>query len=279
MNGNIGIIAGSIILFIVVIVAVYIFLIYGEKVDKEKSKWLTKTKFAHRGLYSKNQSLPENSIAAFKKAIDNNYGIEFDVSFTKDKHTVIFHDDNLYRMTGVDKLISDCTLEELNKLTLKDTKYKIPTFKEVLRAVDGTVPLIIEIKSNKDRNGLCKAVENELRDYKGNYCIESFDPLIMNIIKKNMPDVIRGQLSMRYTDEEKLPKILKFALENLLLNYKSRPHFIAYNWRDSNKISLRLLKRLGIITVAWTINSDEAIKVGNNNFDAVIFEHCIPEKI
>ncbi|MBM6859641.1 glycerophosphodiester phosphodiesterase [Clostridium saudiense] len=274
MFRNFGKIAATIGLDIVIILIVYIFLIYGEKKDSEETEWLINTKFAHRGLHSDDGMIPENSLEAFKKAIENNYGIELDVSFTKDKKTVVFHDDNLLRMTGLNKKISDCTLEELQSLYLDNTDYKIPTFNEVLNLVDGKVPLIIEIKSNRDRDGLCNAIKNELVDYNGKFCIESFDPLIMSRIKKNMPDVIRGQLSMKFTNETKSPKGLKIALEYLLLNFKSRPHFIAYNWIDSNNLSLRILRKLGIITVAWTVNSEKALEVSNERFDSIIFEHC-----
>lgn len=276
MYENLGKTICFISLDILIIIIVYIFLIYGERKDSEETEWLTSTKFAHRGLYSKDQMLPENSLGAYQNAIENDYGIELDVAYTKDKKTVVFHDDNLLRMTGLDKNISNCTLEELENLTLNNTEYKIPTFNEVLKLIDGKVPLIIEIKSNSDREGLCKAVENELKDYNGKFCIESFDPLIMNRIKKNMPDVIRGQLSMKYSSENKMPKPLKFVLQNLLLNFKSRPHFIAYNWIDSNNLSLKILRKLGIITVAWTVNSEKALEVSNKNFDTIIFEHCQP---
>lgn len=278
MFGNFGKIAATIGLDIIILLVVYIFLIYGDKKDTDETEWLTSTKFAHRGLYSDDGMIPENSLEAFDKAIENNYGIELDVSFTKDKKTVVFHDDNLLRMTGLNKKISDCTLEEIESLYLNGTDYKIPTFNEVLDLVDGKVPLIIEIKSNRDRDGLCNSVKNELNDYKGRFCIESFDPLIMSRIKKNMPDVIRGQLSMKFTKDNKAPKSLKIALEYLLLNFKSRPHFIAYNWIDSNNLSLRILRKLGIITVAWTVNSEKALEVSNERFDTIIFEHCEPLK-
>lgn len=278
MAGNFGKIAVTIGLDIFILILVYIFLIYGDKKDTEETEWLTNTKFAHRGLYSDDGMIPENSLEAFKKAIENNYGIELDISFTKDKKTVVFHDDNLLRMTGLNKKISDCTLEELQSLYLNDTDYKIPTFNEVLELVDGKVPLIIEIKSNRDRDGLCNSVKKELNDYNGRFCIESFDPLIMSRIKKNMPDVIRGQLSMKFTKDNKAPKSLKIALEYLLLNFKSRPHFIAYNWIDSDNLSLRVLRKLGIMTVAWTVNSEKALEVSNERFDTIIFEHCEPLK-
>lgn len=263
----------SIGLNITLVFVIYIFLIYGDKKDIEEIEWLKNTKFAHRGLYSNDQLIPENSLAAFDRAIENNYGIELDISYTKDNKLVVFHDDNLLRMTGLNKKISDCTMEELQELRLRNTDYKIPTLNEVLKLVEGQVPLIIEVKTNKHRDKLCKAIKNELKGYEGKFCIESFDPLIMNKVKKYMPKVIRGQLSMKFTKDNKAPKPLKIALEYLLLNCKSRPHFVAYNWNNYNNLSLKILRKLGLITIAWTVNSDKALEVSGKSFDTIIFEY------
>lgn len=277
MGGEVFNVIGIAILVLIAIISIYIFLIYGEKVPEKQCKWLKTRDFAHRGLYTMDQTVPENSIKAFQKAIDSNYGIELDVAFTKDKRTVVFHDDNLFRMTGLNKDIRECTLKEVESLTLKNTDSKIPLFKDVLKFIDGKVPLIIEIKTCKDRDGICDAVYKELQGYKGDFCIESFDPLIINRIKKLMPNVIRGQLSMNYRNSKTPILILRFALQNLLLNFKSRPNFIAYNWEDRNNLSFKILKKMGIITVAWTVNSEDALRICRNEFDTIIFEYCKPQ--
>lgn len=94
--------------------------------------------FAHRGFKSK---YPENTMLAFKKAIDANCdGIEFDLHLTKDKELVIIHDETLLRTTGVKGYVRDFTLEDLKKLNAsygyENLKEKIPTLREYLDFVN-----------------------------------------------------------------------------------------------------------------------------------------------
>ena len=101
---------------------------------------------AHRGLYD--EKIPENSMKAFEKAVSKNIPIEFDIHVLKDKNIVVFHDDNLYRMTGVDKKLIECTYEDIKNYKLKNTKETIPLLKDVLKMVNGKVLLDIELKSD-----------------------------------------------------------------------------------------------------------------------------------
>ena len=109
---------------------------------------------AHRGAFD-NVSIPENSIKAFQEAIKLGLAVEYDVQLTKDNVLVVFHDDNLYRMTGIDKKIEDVTFDEINKLTLLDTKEHIPTLKDVLNLINNKVFMDIEIKNTKRYKVLC----------------------------------------------------------------------------------------------------------------------------
>ena len=79
--------------------------------------WLTEKPIAHRGLHS--EVSPENSMAAFISAADNKYPIELDVHLTKDGKIVVFHDSNIKRMCGEDKLISELNYAELKEYRLK----------------------------------------------------------------------------------------------------------------------------------------------------------------
>ena len=76
---------------------------------------------AHRGLFN-NRDIPENSLPAFRKAVQNGYGIELDVQLTKDDRLVVFHDGSLQRMTGVSKNLIDCSYEELPEYRLLETE-------------------------------------------------------------------------------------------------------------------------------------------------------------
>lgn len=263
---------------IAALAAIYFFLVMGSKPDSHKAVWLLRRCFAHRGLFKQDQTIPENSMPAFKRAVDAGYGIELDVALTKDDVVVVFHDDNLKRMTGMDRGIGHIAFEELRSLKLAGTEYITPTFQEVLELVDGRVPLIVEIKNGKKNELLCRKVLAMLECYKGEYCIESFNPFIVRWFKRNAPEIIRGQLSMNYKEEKTMGCITRFALEKLLLNFLGRPNFIAYKHTDCSKLGFMINHSFGIVTVAWTIESQEEMDDALKKYDSIIFQHFNPSK-
>ncbi|MGM9986930.1 MAG: glycerophosphodiester phosphodiesterase family protein [Bacillaceae bacterium] len=254
----------------------YLYCIKGERIENRKCDWFLNRSFAHRGLVYNDISIPENSLLAFETAKNKGYGIELDVILTKDDKLVVFHDDCLERMTTIKKKVWDCTYEELNRCPLKDSGQFIPLLSDVLTMVDGKVPIIVEIKTMKNRNKLCESVLNQIINYNGPICVESFDPLIVRWFKRHARNVIRGQISMRYQDEGNLSFIMKFLLENMMFNFLSRPHFISYSYPDRDKLCFQINRLLRYPTIGWTIRSDKEITNGMKCFDSVIFEYCQP---
>lgn len=114
--------------------------------------FLKKPYIAHRGVHDEN--IPENSLIAFQKAVDLGYNIELDVHIIKDNNIVVFHDDNLERMTGINRNLKDCTYEELQSYSLKNTNQKIPLLSDVLKLVNGKVALIVELKIDQSTGKL-----------------------------------------------------------------------------------------------------------------------------
>ena len=151
--------------------------------------------FAHRGLHDNKSGAPENSMPAFRKAVEKGYGIELDVQLSSDGVPVIFHDLDLARACGVQGLVRERTYEELQTLRLFGSEEKIPALKDFLEMVDGRVPLIVEFKSEDSDLTLCRVIAPMLRAYKGAYCIESFNPLVLLWYRIHQPKVMRGQLS------------------------------------------------------------------------------------
>ncbi|MPW27248.1 glycerophosphodiester phosphodiesterase [Alkalibaculum sp. M08DMB] len=235
--------------------------------------------YAHRGLHKKKSSNPENSLTAFKRAIENNYGIELDVQLSKDLIPVVYHDYNLRRVCGIDKKVCELTYDELRKLTLYSSNEKIPNLKEVLDLVNGKVPLIIELKIEDKDIFVCNVVATYLDDYNGVYCIESFNPLGLIWFKKNRPSVIRGQLSTNLLkDEGNKRKIVYLLLQNLMLNFCTKPDFIAFNYKYCKMISFVLCRAIyRVPTFAWTITSQEGIEDSKRSFDVFIFEKFKPK--
>lgn len=240
---------------------------------KKKAPFYGKN-FAHRGLYQKGQSIPENSLPAFARAVEKGYGMELDVQLSRDGMVVVFHDDTLDRVCGVAKRVDELDYAELQALRLCGTNEKIPLFDEVLATVAGKTPMIVELKTGPRNEELCKKTLAALRGYAGEYCIESFDPTIVAWFRKHAPDIYRGQLAQPPKHYRKHGKsaLVSFLLGTTALNVIARPNFIAY--RIGRKtLGVHLAELLGATRVAWTSRDDSTEK----RFDVVIFEHYLPK--
>lgn len=234
---------------------------------------------AHRGLFDNSKDAPENSIMAFKKAVDAGYGIELDVQLSKDKCVVVAHDYDLKRICGVDKIIKDLSYKELSEYNILNSAESIPLFTDVLRVINGKVPLIVEIKAERDYEETCRFAAQILSEYKGTYCVESFSPYVVCWYKRNCPNVIRGQLADDFLHKKHFKSNMQnFILTNMIYNLVSIPDFIAYNHQYQNKKILRFWKKLlGCSLVAWTIKAQEELDAAVKLFDIIIFDNFIPK--
>lgn len=258
---------------------VVLFLIYLFLIAPKNKKEMTKFKnlyYAHRGLH--NEERAENSMSAFKAAVNGGFGIELDIRLSKDGKLVVFHDDTLDRVCGREGKVIDFTADELATFKLSGTDDGIPLFSDVLALVDGKVPLLVEIKENAGDSTVSHAACEMLKGYKGEFIIESFNPMSLKVVKNEYPEIPRGILSHRYFEYEKSRKPLFFLLQSLLLNFLCRPAFIAYDHRHANAFGLRFVRAFfKVPTIAWTVRSaeDEAI-ARKNGFDGIIFENYLP---
>lgn len=234
--------------------------------------------YAHRGLFDNDAEIPENSMKAFERAVAGGYGIELDVQLTKDGIPIIFHDFTLERMCGVSGKPENMTYAQLQELYLLETQEKIPRLKDFLDMVDGRVPLIIELKIEWMNMSLCSAVQNLLEDYKGVYCIESFNPLALLWYRRNYKEVMRGQLSTDFKRDGNYRNLLLFLLTHLLTNCATRPDFIAYNHRFKREPGRRICRKLyKNLAVAWTVKNQKQLESLKKDFDLFIFESFLPE--
>lgn len=263
----------------VIILLLYLWLIKPRLFKNADAAPLMGYYYAHRGLHDNATEAPENSMAAFKKAVDAGYGIELDVQLTKDRIPVVFHDETLKRVCGVDGNVRDYTYEELQQFRLCKSNERIPLFADFLKLVDGKVPLIIEIKIHENADTVCSIADELIKEYKGPYCIESFHTMAVKWYRKHRPEVIRGQLSTDFSKPGKKESWYQCMVHYLLGNFMGRPDFIAYNHRHKNNISRLLCRHLfGALSVAWTVRSREALDACEKDFDLFIFEGFAPEK-
>lgn len=239
-------------------------------------------RYAHRGYYKK-PDIPENSLPAFRRAIEYGLGSEFDVHLIKDGSLVIFHDEYLNRMTGAPGEIEDYTLAELKKIKLGDTDETIPTFDEVLDLYEDTgIPIMIELKPNRgNHKKLAEAVAKRLDSYKGPFAVESFDPRAVYAMKKLRPEWTRGQLAQDYfRKSEGLPLHLIIALSYCAFNKFTQPGFIAYKFEHrNNKALARILAARKIPEVLWTIATPRGYEEAMKKGIVPIFEKIEPEEI
>ncbi len=268
-----------IIIFIVACIILYLIAIMPRMLKRPDKTAFDGVFFAHRGLFNNTSHVPENSILAFKRAVEHGFGIEMDVQLTKDKVPVVFHDFTLQRACGTSGKVEDYTYEELQKLTLFGSGERIPKFEEVLRVVDGKVPLIIELKIEWLDYSVCKIADKILQRYKGKYAIESFNPLGLLWYRKHRNDVVRGQLSDHFRKEGTAKGYLYFLLHYLTLNFLTKPDFIAYNHKYHKNLSRCLCRHLyKAKAAAWTIKSEDQLKQAKQNFDWIIFDGFVPQK-
>lgn len=270
---------GIALIVIVVIIIIYFLAIMPRMFGRPDKTPFMGVLYAHRGLHDNKSDAPENSMAAFRKAVEAGYGIELDVQLTKDKIPVVFHDFTLERVCGGAGKVRDYTYEELQKFQLCGTCEKIPKFEEFLKLVNGKVPLIIEYKIPTLSAEVCRLADEMLQGYKGAYCMESFNPMALIWYRRHRKHIMRGQLSTSYIKEKEkgYPWILFVMLHHMLFNFLTKPDFIAYQhkyYKDWSRSICRYLYRA--TAVAWTIRSKEELDNRKKDFDLFIFDSFIP---
>ena len=249
----IGSIAGAVVLLLL---GFYIVSLRGDK-NKSAMDKFRGHRFAHRGLHG--EGAPENGLTAFRRAVENGYGAELDVRLTADGHLAVMHDESLLRTTGVDRMVCDMTREELKAVTLTGSDDTVPMLDEVLDVFAGKAPLIIELKIERGNTAaLCEATCRLLDTYDIEYCVESFDPRGLMWLKKNRPDIVRGQLSQNFSKGHGMSRPMGWLMTSLVLNKKTKPHFMAYRFEHRRDLPFQLCKRLWKIPVVyWTVKGDD----------------------
>lgn len=236
---------------------------------KKNYSWLYTTPITHRGLFDEN--FPENTQPAFEQAIKFGYGIEMDVQMTSDNVLVVYHDDNLKRVCGVDKDIRKITYEEVKTLRPNGKDYPIMTFREFLDFVDGRTPILIEVK-HQLRKGIEKLITNELKNYKGEFAVQSFNPNIVYRLTKLAPEFVAGVLVTRE------PSKLAPKLINSLIHAFAFKLYIKFEFLSLRAIDMPYCyKRTGKYKViCWTITNEEELQLAEKYADNIIFEKTVP---
>ena len=267
----------------VIIVIILLLLVYAELIrpnlPRRDISPLMGVDYAHRGLWNTNEpgenNRPENSLAAFRAAVDKGYGIELDVHLTKDGHLVVHHDDSLKRLTGVDIRIAESTLADIRACHLPNGE-SVPTYDEVLDAVAGRIPMIVEVKVEGNADALSHAVYERMKGYDGPWCMESFAPSAVKWFRLNAPEVIRGQLAFDHAGKGRTAFLFlrNLGIASMLQNVLARPDFVAFEAKSVkwHTLSIHLLRLMKPWFVAWTVRSQEDMDKNRAKWDLQIFE-------
>ena len=266
----------GILIAILVLIALVLILIAPSPRRRRADSWRS-TAFAHRGLHGNGAA--ENTPEAFERACRAGFGIEMDVQFSRDSTIVVFHDDDLKRMTGDARRVDEVDLAELQSLALAGGDGHIPRFEDVLKQVNGRVPLLVELKTGRRNAELCRQTSEMLKRYRGKYLVESFNPLMMRWFKKNAPEMLRGQLVGKWTDYlSTLGRPGAFLLSSLALNALSRPDFVAYDVSAEHFPAPHIQRALFHTPLAaWTVRDEETFAACLARGEMPIFENFVPE--
>ena len=243
-----------------------------------KTDFLKTIPIAHRGMHG--DGIPENSLSAFRAAIDAGYAIETDVRPARDGTLFLMHDDELPRMTGAEGLVSDSDPERLRGLRLSDTEEPVPLFPEFLELIGGRVPVLLEIKRApvSDSEAYLRAIADALSDYSGAIAIQSFDPRYVKTFKRLRPDLPCGILAKGRYGKAEFPSPFLYRTKSALLarlafNRFVKPDFISYCFSDCPNRATEKFRKLRL---AWTVRTEEEAAYALRYCDNIIFERIRP---
>jgi glycerophosphoryl diester phosphodiesterase len=240
-------------------------------------RWLMNRPIAHRGYHTGDGACPENSLEAFERAMGRGFAIELDVHMLADGNIAVFHDDRTLRMTGVDRLIADCTTPQVRKMHLAGGDQTIPLLDDVLDLVRGEVPLLIELKHMGPPGGPERALLKKIGSCSGSCAVQSFNPRSLRWFKIAAPDLPRGQLSGRLDDLD-LAFHKKLPVRYLLTNPLCSPLFIGYDVHCLPTRRTSSLRARGIPLIGWTVCSMEEYRRVAPLVDNIIFEGFDPPR-
>jgi glycerophosphoryl diester phosphodiesterase len=233
--------------------------------SKTDLSWLTARPIAHRGYHDLNKLRWENTLSAFQAAIDRNYAIECDVHLSADGVPIVFHDDELKRLAGVEGFIYDKTAAELSTLRIGGTDEHPPTLAELLQLTAGRVPLVIELKGIEGKDdGLVGKVGEQLQAYDGQAAIMSFDHWLIRQFAQQAPGVPAG-LTACGKEEADLEAHFSMLAHGI--------DFVSYGVDDlPNRFISFVRERLAMQVITWTVRNEKAKAATFAHADQMTFE-------
>ncbi len=233
----------------------------------------------HRGYHDAGKGRIENALSAFQAAIAAGYGIELDVQRSADDVAVVFHDDDMDRLTAAKGAFRDYSAAELGRMVLRGSTDTIPTLKQVLAMVAGRAPLLIEIKENwntmQDTDGILEqAVAADLAGYEGPVAVMAFNPHCIAHMARLAPDVPRGLTTEAYDPvlNAPIPADVCAYLREIPDYDRTQSSFISHQVSDLGRPRVADLKAKGAAILCWTVTSPKLEAQARKVADNITFE-------
>ncbi len=241
--------------------------------------WLVARPIAHRGLHDMAKGVIENTESAFAAAIRHDYPIECDLQITSDGEAVVFHDETLDRLTRESGPVRDRGTAALKRVAFTGAQDRIQTLAELLEQVDGRVPLVIELKSHWDGDdALAARALAVLETYRGPFGLMSFDPDLVEALRRRAPATVRGIVADRAVDPyyDFLPPERRLELRGFSHLARTQPHFISFDYRELPFAPVTEFRHAGNPVITWTIRSPDAAAMARRYCDQITFEGFLP---
>lgn len=236
----------------------------------QKFSWLTERPIAHRGYHDLNRKIWENTLSAFARAADAGFAIECDLQYAADAIPVVFHDDDLKRLCGIEGDVRQRTAAELGLLKVGGTEDGVPTLRQLLDLVKGRVPLVLELKGRQgDDDGFALAVLDTIEDYDGPIALMSFDQWLLKDLKE-----IGTSRPVGLTAEGARPENFAVHEEAMQLGLD----FVSYHYGHLPNAFISRQRDLGRPIITWTVRDDEARTITALNADQMTFEGFDPRE-
>ncbi|MBF0145763.1 MAG: glycerophosphodiester phosphodiesterase [Magnetococcales bacterium] len=234
--------------------------------------WVTERPIAHRGWFDVSQGIPENSMAAFQRALDHQYHMELDVRLLADGQPVVFHDHDLERMTGERGLVANLTTAQWRKLRLRHDHHPPPLLREVFELTADKGGILVELKDPSPR--AAQAVVTAAAGHRGPWAALSFHAGIISWFARHHPHITRGLNGGVF--EQEVSPLASWEMRTFLHAPGARPHFLGCYLHSLNNPLPRWLRFRGLPIIAWTARSAEDWHRTRHIRDAMIFEGNVP---
>ena len=246
-----------------------------------KLDWLTARPIAHRGLHDEARGIIENTASAFSAAFDGGYGMETDLQISADGEAMVHHDDELGRLTEGSGKLAEMSAEAIQKVHFKASADMILTLGDLCELVGGRATLVLELKSRFDGDlRVAQRAAEVLAAYAGPVAVMSFDPALVEAMRRFAPSVTRGIVAERHYahhEWDRMPSLEKWRMAHLLHAPRSRPQFVAYGVKDLPAVAPLVARWVfGLPLLTWTVRSEQDRQRAEQWADQVIFEARSP---